>query len=167
MQTIAELKSQFIQSGTVDWIGISAERNSDIQVVQSVEVRMPTGIVGDHHAMRGNSKRQVTLIQAEHLDVVASLLGWESVGPELVRRNVVVRGINLLALRDREFVIGTVILRGSGLCVPCSRMERNLGRGGYNAMRGHGGINAVVVQAGLMAVGDAVVLRQLDLQQPD
>ena len=162
MQTIADLKSRFTQPGKVEWIGISAERNSDIQVMQSVEVRMPTGIVGDHHAMRGNSKRQVTLIQAEHLDVVASLLGRVSVGPELVRRNVVVRGINLLALKDQEFLIGTVMLRGSGLCVPCSRMERNLGPGGYNAMRGHGGINAVVVQEGAMAVGDAAVLQKMD-----
>jgi MOSC domain-containing protein YiiM len=162
VQTIAGLKAQFAQPGKVDWIGISVQRNSDIQVMQSVEVRMPTGIVGDHHAMRGNSKRQVTLVQAEHLDVVASLVGRESIGPELLRRNVVVRGINLLALKDQEFLIGTAVLRGSGLCVPCSRMERNLGRGGYNAMRGHGGINAIVVQEGIIAVGDAVVLQNQD-----
>jgi MOSC domain-containing protein YiiM len=101
-------------------------------------------------------KRQVTLIQHEHLAVIAALLG-HAVPPELLRRNVVVSGVNLIGLKNRRFRIGTALLEGSGPCDPCSRMEENLGPGGYNAMRGHGGITARVVIAGTIRPGDDVV----------
>ncbi len=156
METISQLKSRFPRHGTLTWIGRSARRAAPVESVETAEVQLTTGILGDHHATQGRSDRHVTLIQFEHLAVIAKLLGRDEVGPELLRRNLVVSGINLLALTDREFRVGDVVLRGSGLCVPCSRMEANLGPGGYNAVRGHGGITATVVTAGQICVGDAV-----------
>ena len=80
------------------------------------------------------------------------------VKPEMVRRNVVVKGLNLLALKEQQFKIGSVILETTGLCHPCSRMEENLGAGGYNAMRGHGGITARIIKGGEIKMGDKVSL---------
>ena len=94
--------------------------------------------------------------RAEHLDDVAFMLGIELVDPQAVRRNIVVRGINLLALKDKRFSVGDTMLESTGLCHPCSRMEVTLGPGGYNALRGHGGITARVVRAGIIGIGDAV-----------
>ena len=111
------------------------------------------GLAGDRRTTPG--KRAVTLIQAEHLPVISALSGTEAT-PHLLRRNIVVAGINLLALRKAEFRIGTALLRGTGLCAPCSRMEEALGHGGYNAVRGHGGITAEVIDPGKVALGDAV-----------
>jgi MOSC domain-containing protein YiiM len=88
--------------------------------------------------------------------VIAALCAKEEVSPKLLRRNIVVSGINLLALKKARFLIGTAELEGTGPCVPCSRMEENLGPGGYNATRGHGGITARVVTAGIIRVGDEV-----------
>lgn len=157
MDTIGELTSKFPHSGRLEWIGLSPGRCATIEAVESAAVHEATGLEGDHHATSGRSKRQVTLIQAEHLPVVAALLGRESVPPELLRRNLMVSGINVLALKERRFRVGEVLLEGSGPCAPCSRMEENLGPGGYNAMRGHGGITAVVLEGGTARVGDAVV----------
>ena len=107
----------------------------------------------------------MTLIQSEHLQAVATLLSKDHIDPALTRRNIVVSGINLLALQDQRFQIGEAILETTGLCYPCSRMEENLGAGGYNAMRGHGGINARVVAEGRIKQGDSVTLLPRDPEQ--
>jgi MOSC domain-containing protein YiiM len=98
----------------------------------------------------------VTLIQREHLNVIAGLLRRDGISPELTRRNLVVSGVNLLALKGERFRVGEVLLEGTGPCEPCSRMEENLGPGGYNAMRGHGGITARVLEGGVLRIGDTV-----------
>ena len=95
----------------------------------------------------------MTLIQWEHLPVIASLLGRDRIAPELLRRNIAVSGINLLALKDRRFCIGEAVLEYTGQCHPCSRMEEVFGPGGYNAVRGHGGITASVIEGGVVRVG--------------
>ena len=145
------------QVGTVHWIGIRPARRADLQAVPEIGVTEAEGLVGDHYSGR-SKKRQVTLIQAEHLAGVAVMLGRERIDPGLTRRNIVVAGINLLAFNERQFRIGEVILEMTGLCHPCSRMEENLGPGGYNAMRGHGGITARVVKGGMIREGDEVAL---------
>lgn len=99
----------------------------------------------------------MTLIQDEHLTAVAGLLGVAAIDPGQTRRNIVVRGINLLALHNCRFRIGTALLEGTGYCQPCSRMETNLGPGGYNAMRGHGGITARILEDGVISLGDPVL----------
>jgi MOSC domain-containing protein YiiM len=116
------------------------------------------GIEGDHIAKGSSRKRQVTLIQEEHLPVVSKLTNSSTVNPEFLRRNLVVRGINLLALKSEKFSIGECVLEGTGLCHPCSRMEEALGTGGYNAMRGHGGITAIVISGGTIKIGDKVAM---------
>ncbi|MBX3664714.1 MAG: MOSC domain-containing protein [Burkholderiales bacterium] len=146
----------FPRTGRLEWIGLRPVRRAPLQSFNHVEVIADHGLAGDHKASRTGGKRQVTLIQREHLDVVARLLGRDMVDPALLRRNLVVSGINLLALRDGRFRIGGVLFEGTGLCEPCSRMEEVLGVGGYNAMRGHGGIIARVLSGGVIAVGDAV-----------
>lgn len=153
---LAKLMAQFPRAGKLEWIGIRAARRAPLAPVTQVEAIAGYGLDGDHYASQSNGKRQVTLIQAEHLEVVAKLLGKAAVRAGDVRRNLLVSGINLYALRDRKFRIGTVVLEGSGTCDPCSRMEEVLGVGGYNAMRGHGGITARILEGGVLNAGEAV-----------
>jgi len=144
------------QPGVLSWIGLRPAREAPMQRCTQARLIEARGIEGDIATKHPAGKRQVSLIQAEHLPVIAQLLQREAIDPALLRRNLVVSGINLLALRSTRFRIGSVLLQGTGTCEPCSKMERALGLGGYNALRGHGGILASVVQGGTIAIGDAV-----------
>ena len=146
------------QQGRVQWIGIRPQRMLEVQSVSQVNADPETGLEGDHFKKSSTGKRQVTLIQQEHLEVVARILGKSEIPPELLRRNIVVSGINLLALKHQQFQVGEVLLETTGICAPCSRMEENLGVGGYNSMRGHGGITAKIIQGGQIKIGDVVRL---------
>lgn len=157
MQTLTERLETLRQVGRVEWIGLSPHPRGELQSVTQATLLIGHGLEGDHHAkQRAGGKRQVTLLQAEHLPAIASMVHKADVTPALVRRNLVVSGINLLALKGRRFRLGACELEGTGPCDPCSRMEENLGPGGLNAMRGHGGLTARVLTGGVIHVGDEV-----------
>jgi MOSC domain-containing protein YiiM len=155
--TLRSLMIRFPRAGRLEWIGLRRWRGA-VAEVDAAECIAQRGLAGDHRVERGNvgGKRQVTLIQHEHLAALAAMTGHDQVDLTWLRRNLAVSGLNLLALKDREFRIGDALLRFTGLCHPCSRMEQALGPGGYNAMRGHGGITAEVAQGAVIRVGDAV-----------
>lgn len=155
---LGKLMATLPQTGAVTWIGVRPNRKMPLQVLTTVEAITDCGLAGDHYAGKPGSKRQVTLVQAEHLTAVASMMQLSALNPGLIRRNLVVQGINLLALKDRQFWVGNVLLEYTGPCHPCSRMEENLGAGGYNAMRGHGGITARILQGGIIKLGASVKL---------
>lgn len=133
------LFENFSQPGTVVWIGIRPERKVPLIELTEVFAIEDRGLEGDRYQKKGGT-RQVTLIQQEHLVSIASFLGKPVTDPQLTRRNIVVKGINLGALKGKQFSVGDAILEYTGDCHPCSRMEENLGVGGYNAMRGLGAL---------------------------
>ena len=154
MLTLADLTARHAKPGHVTWIGVRPARRAPPEAVEAAAIRLE-GLEGDRRARPG--KRALTLIQAEHLPVIAALAGLDHVDPAMLRRNVAVGGLNLAGLKGRFFRLGTAILRGTGPCAPCARMEEALGHGGYAAMRGHGGLCAEVVEPGTVRRGDTVM----------
>lgn len=159
---LARLMAGPIRPGRVTWIGVRPARKAPLVALDRAEITRETGLVGDHYSGRPGGKRQVTLIQAEDLAAIAGYLGRD-VTPGDLRRNLVVAGINLRALKDRRFQVGEAVLEATDDCHSCSRMETLLGPGGYNAVRGHGGITARVVNGGLVRMGDAVTALEAQL----
>ncbi|WP_170789776.1 MOSC domain-containing protein [Ruegeria lacuscaerulensis] len=152
MADLAALIAGWAKPGRLEWIGLRPDRRAEVQPVDAVMISAD-GLDGDR-ARAG--KRAVTLIQQEHLAAIGSYLGQGPVTPEVLRRNVVVSGINLAALKGREVQVGEAILRFTVICAPCSRMEEAFGKGGYSAVRGHGGWCAEVVKPGWVRLGDVV-----------
>ncbi|WP_334187237.1 MOSC domain-containing protein [Noviherbaspirillum sp.] len=165
MSALRELTRHFPHPGRLELILVRPQRRIAAHAVTEVLAVTERGLHGDRALERAaGGKRQVTLIQAEHVPVVAALTRLARIDPLVLRRNLVISGLNLLATRTlfrdqllRLRIGDAAVLEITGTCEPCSRMEEALGPGGYNAMRGHGGLTARVVAGGLLRTGDAVV----------
>lgn len=152
MQTLSELIARHAGPGRIEWIGLRPARRAPVQAAEAARLG-PAGLEGDHASP---GKRALTLIQAEHLPAVRALARAPEAGFADLRRNLAVSGLNLAALRGRRLRVGEAVVRVTGPCAPCSRMEEALGPGGYSALRGHGGVTAEVLTPGLLRLGDPV-----------
>lgn len=168
MPDLRALTREFTAAGRIEAVFVRPARAAAALSLQRAEVVEDRGIVGDRSAavpsrQPGGSKRQVTLIQHEHLPLIAAWSCRAGLEASLLRRNLVVSGLNLLAARSPfadeplHLAIGDeVLLQITGPCDPCSKMSVVLGVGGYNAMRGHGGVTARVLRGGWIDIGAAV-----------
>lgn len=164
MSPLQELLAKVPQRGRVRWIGVRPASHQEMLELEAVEARHEAGLTGDHSRSGPGNARQVTLIQWEHLAVIGALLGRSAeqpIQPRDLRRNIAVSGINLLSLKGRRFRIGQAILETTGCCQPCARLEQRLGSGAFQAVRGHGGITARVLQGGIIYLNDDLCVEPL------
>jgi MOSC domain-containing protein YiiM len=145
-----------VRPGKLEWIGLRPARSAPMLIASEATFLAHQGIAGDRYRTQRDGPRQVTLIASEDIEAIAAFLGRPSISPTLLRRNLVTRGINLHAMKAQIFRIGAVVLEATGECAPCSRMETSLGPGGYNAMRGRGGLTARIIEGGVVRIGDAI-----------
>ncbi|RZU33659.1 MOSC domain-containing protein [Blastococcus saxobsidens] len=127
-----------------------------------LEIRGGTGIVGDRYAGRpAHRDAQVTVLAAEALEALAAELGVAPVDPLLARRNVVLRGAEVEALRGQEFTLdcgaGEVRLRGGRPANPCAWMDVVLAPGAHRGLRGRGGVRCAALTDGVLRLGPAVL----------
>ncbi len=146
-----------IKPGQLQWIGVRPEHKNPMLVMPSVYAQEGLGLTGDHRCTKTpGSSRQVTVISSEYISQIEHFSGIDNIDPKRLRRNLVISGINLTALRYQQFTIGSAVFEATALCHPCSRMEKELGPGGLVAMLGHGGLCAKIIQSGTIEVGDTV-----------
>ena len=176
--TLRDLTQQFTSEGRIETIVLRPTRGEPAVLVDEARAEPGQGLLGDRRANavrsgRQSTKRELTLIQAEHLPVVANWCGLAELSPNRLRRNLVVSGLNLLGMRSPfadlvlEWMVGNeVIIQITGPCDPCSKMAAELGLGSYNALRGHGGMTARILSGGLIRVGDSVRLNAIRQLEP-
>ena len=105
--TVARLLTTLPQTGRLAWIGLRPLRRETLESVLEAEAKTDAHLVGDHARPKLGGKRQITLIQHEHLATVAGFLGLpEPVAPGRLRRTLAVNGLNLLALKNCRIQIG-------------------------------------------------------------
>jgi MOSC domain-containing protein YiiM len=159
MRTLRDLNAPPHVEGRIEAIIVRGHPRAPARRIEATQARAGIGLADDRLGQRGEaelSTRQVTLIQQEHLPVIAQLARVAEVDPVRLRRNLVVSGINLLALKNAKLQVGEAVLQVVGPCAPCSRMEEEVGPGAYAAMRGHGGMTARILSGGAIRLGDAV-----------
>ena len=151
--------------GKIETIHIAAHMGEPVIAVDSVEAIAGQGLAHDRiindliaQGKDVEPKRQVTLIEAEVIEVLRRDCGIEFSAAE-TRRNLCTRGVALNHLVDREFTIGDARLRGIELCEPCGVLERMSGKSGVvKGLIHRGGLYAEILEGGTIRVGDAVVI---------
>jgi MOSC domain-containing protein YiiM len=169
MRTIRDLAVPPGVLGRVELIIVRGSPRDPTHTVPRTQALARIGLADDRLGRKGEaelSTRQVTLIQHEHLAVIAALARVPAVDPLRLRRNLVVSGINLVALKNQRLRVGEALLEIVGPCQPCSRMEDEIGPGGYAAMRGHGGMTARVLETGWVEVGSLLAPEARPLTSP-
>ncbi|BBE22856.1 hypothetical protein MN0502_17390 [Arthrobacter sp. MN05-02] len=83
------------------------------------------------------------------------------------RRNVILRGAELVPLIGQDFVLesggGRVAFHGGRHAHPCAWMDRVLAPGAHKAMRGRGGLRCRPLSSGVLQRGPAVLISPVRL----
>jgi MOSC domain-containing protein YiiM len=129
---------------------------------ERLEVRGGYGIVGDRYAGHpAHRDAQVTVLAAEAVEALAAELGAGLLDPLPARRNVVLRGAEVEALRGQQFSLdsgdGVVLLRGGRPANPCAWLDAALAPGAHRGMRGRAGIRCAALTDGVLRLGPAVL----------
>lgn len=147
-----------VPTGKVEWIGTRPARFEPLDCPTSTFAEANHGLHGDHRMGKTpGSGRQVTIISREFIRQIEQQVG-RRIDPGELRRNIVISGLNLNALRYQKIAIGNAVFEVGALCDPCERMEKHLGPGGFVSMMGYGGYCCKIVQSGHIALGDDVTL---------
>ncbi|SNS04871.1 MOSC domain [Geodermatophilus saharensis] len=136
--------------------------------VGRIEVRAGHGVVGDRYAGRAAHRdAAVTVLAAESVETLAADLGVGPLDPLLARRNVVLRGAEVEALRGEVFSLdcgeGVVVLRGGRPANPCAWLDTVLAPGAHRGLRGRAGIRCAPLTDGVLRLGPAVLASAVPL----
>jgi MOSC domain-containing protein YiiM len=127
------------------------------------------GIEGDRFFdYKGDYKGQITFFAEEvYRELCAQLrVDPRERAPSVFRRNVITRGLDLVALYDIEFELQGVRFRGMGECKPCHWMDHAFGPGAEDALQGRGGLRAKIVIGGKLRVAAAGLTGLVETAKP-
>jgi molybdopterin-guanine dinucleotide biosynthesis protein A len=122
--------------------------------VDAVKCIAGRGLRGDRFFdYKPDYKGQVTLFSAEVFAQLEREFNLSGASPAALRRNVLVRGADLNALRGEEFELQGVPLLGVEECKPCAWMDEALGPGAEAWLRGRGGLRCRILSDGWLRTG--------------
>ena len=138
-------------------IGITKNKNQEIQEVKEIILFAGKGIVGDRYFHEHNeSRNQLTLIESENIDYYNEKFNLKI--PYLTfRRNIVTKGIKLNDLVGKKLIIEKTELRGIDLCRPCKPLQKKLGQDNIiKEFLRKGGLRCEILTSTNIKVGDEI-----------
>ncbi|MBA3544840.1 MAG: molybdenum cofactor biosysynthesis protein [Chthoniobacterales bacterium] len=123
---------------------------------ESIECVTGRGIRGDRFFdYRDDYKGQITFFSSEVFALLTNEFGLTTKSPGVLRRNVIVSGVDLMKLIGLEFELQGVQFRGSAHCKPCYWMDTAFAPGAEKFLAGRGGLRARILSDGRISRGDA------------
>jgi MOSC domain-containing protein YiiM len=157
------LKPNPAWNGRVVSLYIAPEPAAPMISVPQVRALADRGLEGDRFfreswAAAKRPDKAVSLIEEEVLDIAASEQQVMIAGDK-TRRNIITRGVPLIELLEREFMIGTVVMRGIRLFEPCAHLEKVSQIAGiFHALENRSGLKAAILSDGVIHTGDPIAL---------
>lgn len=119
--------------------------------VPSVQCLAGRGLAGDRFLDHKESfKGQITFFAEEVWERLCERFEVTDRGPDVFRRNVLTRGVDLNELIGQEFSVQGVYFLGTEECRPCYWMNQAFGEGAESALRGCGGLRAQILTDGVL-----------------
>jgi MOSC domain-containing protein YiiM len=123
---------------------------------ERIECVAGQGLLGDRYFNhREDYKGQITFFSAEIFERLRARFGIREKPAGVLRRNVIVSGVDLLSLIGCEFEIQGVKFRGTQHCAPCEWMDVAIAPGAKEFLKENGGLRAKILTDGELHVGDA------------
>lgn len=148
--------------GKIVEIVVAPQKGAPTENKSKVDVCAHKGIFGDRyedfigrHSLKMGHPNSVTLIENETFEAIARDSKRTLTALEC-RRNLVTQGVPLNHLIGKEFLVGTVKMRGFELAEPCMYLENMLNKPVTKLLRHRGGLRAEILNSGSIAVGDSV-----------
>jgi len=152
-------------NGIVKDVLITGDAGDDLVSQESAELESGKGLVGDRYYLSkgtfsekldGTPDVEVTLIEQEEIDAFNDITGHGYSGQDF-RRNIVTEGIHLNDLVGKSFNIGSVKLKGTRLCEPCTHLSAVLGTEIMQHMVHKAGLRAQIIVGGTINISDEVI----------
>ena len=157
----------FISSGH-NYFGHHGRPPDDYPLVEVCEIECVAGhgIRGDRfYDYKDNYKGQITFFSAAVFDALSAAFPHvQKKSSGVLRRNVIVSGVNLNRLIGEEFELQGISFRGTAHCRPCYWLDQAFAPGAEAWLKGNGGLRAQILTSGTLKVGAAeLVLAQREL----
>jgi MOSC domain-containing protein YiiM len=163
--------SSAVWQGRVISIFVAPKSAEEMVPLSSVRALADRGLEGDRFFRDSwnaiaRSDKAVSFIEDEVLELAAEELGLESIAQK-TRRNIVTRGVPLIDLLHREFVVGDVRMRGIRLFEPCGHLVQVSKLPGiFKALNHRSGLKAAILTDGVIGVGDRITLHSTAATAP-
>ncbi len=135
--------------------------------VAEAELAAGKGLVGNRFFDTSRPDSAVTFFAHEVVQALRDELDLALFDPIVLRRNVVIEGVDLNALRGEEFEIqtgdATVRFRGAGESYPCRWMNAAVAPGAMGWLKGRGGLRAAVLSDGVLRRGMGVLRTSVEI----
>ena len=123
---------------------------------ERIECVAGKGLLGDRYFDHAEDyKGQITFFSAEVFERLCAHFGIREKPARVLRRNVIVSGVDLLSLIGCDFEIQGVQFRGTQHCAPCEWMDVAFAPGAKEFLKRNAGLRAKILSDGELRVGDA------------